>query len=741
MADYRIGQRVEGIVENVFPFGVFVRLGDTTKAYIRRRDLDLDADVEPAEVVREGDRITGVIINLGNSHKHLELSRRATMCDYWEEFVHHYHEGSVVTGIVQSLNSHGVFVRLLPGLNGFVPLEELATWRVSRPEELFWVDDEIEAIVMRISPGKKKVRLSIKARLEQRAKALGIFDRISGAPDDSPHRKAAAPVGIARYSEQIESFIHHNVGPVLVVDDHAEVRGPLAAWLNQCGLEVSQAESLSEGLAQIGQREWRVILIDLNLLEYDGLDLVRFAMEQGSRAHICVMSSHDSLIERAADIELAGVSQVFAKPLDVNELKQFLLRLARGESVPQWRAMTQTAASVFPAFPDIAAIERKEDSPLHRLQIALDQVTDTLRAQIGLIFGMDPSSRAISVLAQAGDDALKADALYGLCDSPVEDVICEDAPIFENRVSEKAQARFSKLSDLLKFESCIGVPIRVHEEIRHAAFFFHRDPDAFSKYRVRDARAGATLFAALLAEEAMNRRLRSLHPMLLGGELAAGFGHEVANKISGLELQLLQLPIHGDRDELQAELANVLNLTLDLKSTVEAFQQLPRSNEGQMAVDLCDVNATIQRAKLLLRPVARREGVKISQKLAPNLPPVTGSAITLQQVFLNLMLNAVQQMSLRSAEHRVLAISSSAGKEPFPVQVRFWDTGPGIHKPLWEKIFSPGFSTRNGSGLGLFIARNFLHSLGGRIRVEESFIPLGTTFLVELPSAEPGGDR
>ncbi len=740
MVTYQIGQKVEGIVESVFRFGIFVRLDNATKAYIRRRELDLDADVDPIQVVHEGDHIAGIVISFGDMDKHLELSRRATMSDYWEEFVHRYHEGSVVTGAVQSLNSRGVFVRLLPGLNGFVPLDELATWQVTRPEELLWVDDWVEAVITRISPGKKKVRLSIKARLEQRGKALGIFDRMNSAPADDPHRRVETTVEMAEYRDQIDPSIYHGMGPTLVVDDHAEVRVPLAARLNQGGLEVSQAESLSEGLAQLRQKDWGVLLIDLNLLECDGLDLVRFAKEQGSRAQICVMSSPDSLIARAADIEHAGVSQVFAKPLDVNDLERFLMRLARGESMPPWRAAIQPPASIFPAFPDMAAIERKEDAPLHRLQTALARVTDTVHAQVGLIFRMDPSSRAISVLAQAGGDALKGDALYGLCDSPVENVISEDALIFENCVSQKAQAKFSKLLDLLKFESCIGVPIRVYEEIHHAAFFFHRDPDAFSKYRGRDARAGALLFAALLAEEAINRRLRSLHPMLLGGELAAGFGHEVANKISGLELQLLQLPIHGNGDELQSGLANVLNLTLDLKSTVEAFQQLPRTNEGQMAVDLCDVNATIQRAELLLRSVARREGVKISQRLASNLPAVAGNAITLQQVFLNLMLNAVQQMSLRLADHRVLAISTSAGKGPFPVQVRFWDTGPGIHKPLWEKIFAPGFSTRNGSGLGLFIARNFLQSLGGRIQVEESFVPLGTTFLVELPGAETRGD-
>lgn len=599
MARYLIGQTVEGIVERVFPFGIFVRLGDATEAYIRRRELALDADTEPAQEVCEGDQVTGVVINLGDTDKHIELSRRATMSDHWEEFISRFHEGSVVTGSVQSVGPHGVFVRLFPGLNGFAPLKELATWRVSKPEELLWVDDCVEAVITRIVQSQKKVSLSIKARLEQREKALVIFEHLNRASADGSH----------------------------------------------------------------------------------------------------------------------------------------------GESMRRWKATTQPAASIFPAFPDIAAIERKDDAPLNRLRTVLAQVTETVQARVGLIFRMDPSSHTISILAHVGDDALKTDALYGLGDSPVDDVIRDGVPIFENRVSENALGKFSKLLDLLDFESCIGVPIQVHEELHHAAFFFHRDPEAFSKYRLRDVRAGALLFATLLAEEAINKRLRTLHPFLLGGELATGFGHEVANKVSGLELQLLQLPIYGDRDELQAALASVLNLTLDLKSTVEAFQQLPRTNDEQMSVELSDVNAILRRSELLLHPVARRGGVKITQTLASDLPSTVGSAITLQQVFLNLMLNAVQQMALKPVEHRVLAISTNLGHEPFPIQVRFWDTGPGIHKPLWEKIFAPGFSTRNGSGLGLFIARNFIRSLGGRIRVEESFVPLGTTFLVELPSAEPGGDR
>ncbi|MFQ5352036.1 MAG: ATP-binding protein, partial [Candidatus Binatia bacterium] len=107
-------------------------------------------------------------------------------------------------------------------------------------------------------------------------------------------------------------------------------------------------------------------------------------------------------------------------------------------------------------------------------------------------------------------------------------------------------------------------------------------------------------------------------------------------------------------------------------------------------------------------------------------------------VFLNVMQNAVQQMAATPNKGGTLSISTACrdGKTGRRVQIRFQDTGPGIHKRLWEKVFSLGFSTRQGgTGLGLFIARSLVESLGGRILVEQSVIPIGTTFLVELPAA------
>jgi len=102
---------------------------------------------------------------------------------------------------------------------------------------------------------------------------------------------------------------------------------------------------------------------------------------------------------------------------------------------------------------------------------------------------------------------------------------------------------------------------------------------------------------------------------------------------------------------------------------------------------------------------------------------------------LNLMLNAIQQMSNKPEGQRVLTVSTGYTQEDEGAwaAIRFSDSGPGIHRQLWDKIFALGFTTRaGGSGLGLYIVRSLVESMGGRIEVEKSLIPLGTTFVVRL---------
>jgi transcriptional regulator with GAF, ATPase, and Fis domain len=162
---------------------------------------------------------------------------------------------------------------------------------------------------------------------------------------------------------------------------------------------------------------------------------------------------------------------------------------------------------------------------------ALSNITRMIGAR-AVLFCFDLTN-SISILAREGEGAINEAALYELDVSPVGDAIREGAPVVENWVSKKAQGKYKKLLNLLPFESCIGIPVKVHSEILHAVFFFHSQPNAFPARRGRDALAGAVVFTALLEENVLNQRLRSLNPLLISGELAAGFGHEVGNKVTG----------------------------------------------------------------------------------------------------------------------------------------------------------------------------------------------------------------
>lgn len=733
---YQVDQRVEAVVERILPFGVFARLDDGTAAYIRRRELDLDADADPGQVVQIGRRIAAIVIDL-EAGKHIELSRRLTLADPWLAFSQQSAVGDTLRGSVRALAPVGAFIRVSPGVDGFIPLAELATWEVGRPEELLWVGDRVEAVISYCSLASKRLTLSIKSRLEQRNRVLGVLEHITGQPAEKSGRAPGRSVVIDPPARPV---VFKDAGKILVVDDHAGIRRTLAAWLARRGFEVQQAASLAEARQLMQQNGYRFLLLDLNLPDGDGLELVHLSRRHGADPHVCLMSTPVSLAERANELHAAGVSQVFPKPLNMAEFESCLAHLARGERFSRPRQGFAPSNSEIPGFGELAAFKDTQVALHERLQQILNELTATVRAQDGLLFYMDPGSGAITILIHSGEGVLNEAALYSLRDSPVKDVISEEAPVLENHVLEKAAGRFHKLLELLMFESCMGVPVPVQGEFHHAAFFFQPQVDAFSRYRLRDAQAGAMLLSALLEEELFHRQIQVMSPLLLTGQLASGFGHEVFNKISSLELQVLNLLAEQDNlAELQAGLVHLQESASDLKNTVEGFQQLMFSPEAQVE---CDVNAILQRARRLIQPLANKEHTRILFTLAPDLPAVFGNHIALQQVFLNLMLNAVQQMAIlvrksHAEGRRLLEVRTEPDDSGAGLLIRFVDTGPGIHRQLWEKIFTPGFSTRGGSGLGLYIARSFTQALGGSIQVEDSLIPLGTTFLVSLPVRKP----
>jgi signal transduction histidine kinase len=143
----------------------------------------------------------------------------------------------------------------------------------------------------------------------------------------------------------------------------------------------------------------------------------------------------------------------------------------------------------------------------------------------------------------------------------------------------------------------------------------------------------------------------------------------------------------------------------------------------------------LQRLLERLKPRISRLNIRHDFQVEPGCPPINGNLHALEQVFNNLITNALQVMSETggSLVVKVQPILTSEGRNCIEVSVA--DTGPGIPKELQERIFQPFFTTdRNGTGLGLAIAKRIVTAHRGTIRLNS--FPGGTIFHVQIPVAE-----
>ena len=215
---------------------------------------------------------------------------------------------------------------------------------------------------------------------------------------------------------------------------------------------------------------------------------------------------------------------------------------------------------------------------------------------------------------------------------------------------------------------------------------------------------------------------------------AAQLAHEIGNPLNaiGINLQLMdrsvaRLPEGPDRDDL----AESLRTARDEVSRLDALlrNSLNALRGGAPNLVPCDVLAVLQRALGTLRAEIQEHGIRVEVDAPARLPPVPGDADQLQQVFFNLVKNAVQAMG----EGGRLAIALSADDRDLSVAIR--DSGAGIAPEDFRRLFEPFHTTKSGGhGIGLAVVKRIVDAHGGRIDVS-SKPGEGTCFRLVFPLA------
>lgn len=157
-----VGQRMQGKVTRITPFGAFVDLGAGVEGLIHISELSWHRVKSVDEVLKVGQTVEVVVIKVDAENKKISLSLKQIQTHPWVEAIQQFSEGQVCTGEVTKLEPFGAFVRIAPHVEGLVHISQISEKRIGKPDEVLKVGDQVTVKILRIDYENRKVSLSIK---------------------------------------------------------------------------------------------------------------------------------------------------------------------------------------------------------------------------------------------------------------------------------------------------------------------------------------------------------------------------------------------------------------------------------------------------------------------------------------------------------------------------------------------------------------------------------------------------
>lgn len=228
----------------------------------------------------------------------------------------------------------------------------------------------------------------------------------------------------------------------------------------------------------------------------------------------------------------------------------------------------------------------------------------------------------------------------------------------------------------------------------------------------------------------MEEQMRLAEKMAAIGQLSAGIAHEINNPLGGIRLCFNNLISTAMDNETKKTHIEVINTGLERIQGI-IRQLLDFSKKTSLSISPVSVNKLIDNVLQLIEYSANKKGIEIIKNNSDRIPDVMVDRNKIEQVFLNIILNAIQAMN--GPGKLIIKTSLNNGH----CIISFMDTGPGIPHDVMPYIFDPFFTTKpvgEGTGLGLSVSKSIIEQHGGRITVEST--EGMTEFKIELPVAD-----
>ena len=266
---------------------------------------------------------------------------------------------------------------------------------------------------------------------------------------------------------------------------------------------------------------------------------------------------------------------------------------------------------------------------------------------------------------------------------------------------------------------------------------------SWTAFPVNDVHGNASGMAVIIRNKTelknLKQQLLQSEKLAVIGQLAAGVAHEINNPLNGIitYIHLMLKKLEENKIEPETWKRNLKLIereTLRIARLVKNLLNLSRKSEPNLRP--LSPKQLIEETLLLLEDQFIIKEINLVRDFAEGLPNILGDFSQLQQVVINLLLNAIQAVDKKGTVQIKLHAEGAKGSECF-VHLHIWDNGVGIPAEDLEKVFDPFYSTKSGKkegvGLGLSIAKQIIDAHRGRITIH-SEVGKGTNVKVRLPT-------
>jgi len=739
-----------------------VSLPDKRKGYIVRREWTWERSIRNAEIpqFKEGGIEQAVLLPSKNKETIPYLSIREKT-DPWKDI--QYSQGQIVAGEVINMRYSAAYIQLSPGIVGILRVEEMPLLPGEYPKDVLSLGDMLLVEILSVDHTTRRIELSAVKPLHRALSSEQLSAELHHAFEGSLRALqertqsllSGSPVKAMR--ERIDVAPLARLKRILVIDnEQKEGEGVCGLLQRRLQVETVWVDTEKKALDAVGQHEnhFDLAVIDVNLSNGEtGVHVARKIISIAPALPILFMSN-DPFSE----------SQILSLENDTHRRFPFAMK--------DWRTQSDASNSIlksisdlregrifkvakYGAFQDVqqAAISEQNDTASNALQDKLSLILRELsmEAQVEhcLLLRLDSDQKEVSLAAfyPSQNENMYLRCMDGLYYSPVREVI-EDGDI--SYMANIGEADGPPLSENffqgLYFHSSYGLPVKMFGRTsEYALFVVDKRPDlswnTISRIRLAAAYCGITL-----EKERFFAGLRPVQDMALRGELMSSFLHELNNKLTPL-FELMEdgalLKQEGRKEELWSLIEVTAPDILKIKHLTAAYERL-----AQEEMELTDLNLLVEKVVAQLALYAERLLIQIVAE-TKNVPQVAAIALHVEQVLTNVVLNAIQntaeqnerfeQINERAGAsefrqlqaHRLIKISTCASPQQNACCIVVTDSGPGVPYHARERIFQMGYSTRSGGhGLGLFISRQLMEAMHGRLEWVDSRRHWGSAFAV-----------